>query len=206
MDVLIIGIAGGSGSGKSTLCRNIVSHFGDRISHIHHDDYYKPTDGLSPEEREKINYDHPDAFDTKLLVSHLKQLKSGLAVDAPIYDYTVHNRSKDMRKISPTPVIVVEGILIFENDALADCFDIKIFVDTDPDVRIIRRIVRDIKKRGRTLESVVSQYLTTVKPMHDAFVEPTKRRADIIIPEGGKNPVAYETIIDRIEKHFENAK
>lgn len=204
MDVLIIGIAGGSGSGKSTLCRNIVSHFGERIAHIHHDDYYKSTDGLSPEEREKINYDHPDAFDTDLLIRHLELLRSGVSVDAPIYDYTTHNRSENTRRIPATPVIVVEGILIFENESLADCFDIKIFVDTDPDVRIIRRIIRDIKKRGRTLDSVVSQYLTTVKPMHDAFVEPTKRRADIIIPEGGKNPVAYETIIDRIERHFEN--
>lgn len=205
MDVLIIGIAGGSGSGKSTLCRNIVSHFGDKISHIHHDDYYKSTDGMSPEEREEINYDHPDAFDTKLLIKHLELLRSGKDIEAPIYDYRVHNRSRDTRPIKATPVIIVEGILIFENEALASCFDIKIFVDTDADVRIIRRIVRDIKKRGRTLDSVVKQYLTTVKPMHDAFVEPTKRRADIIIPEGGKNPVAYETIIDRIEKHI-NAK
>jgi uridine kinase len=204
MDVLIIGIAGGSGSGKSTLTRNIVSHFGDRISHIHHDDYYKRTDGLSPEERAKINFDHPDAFDTDLLIKHLGKLKSGISVDAPIYDYKTHNRSSEVRRISPTAVIVVEGILIFENEELCRCFDMKIFVDTDPDVRIIRRIIRDIKKRGRTLDSVVSQYLTTVKPMHDAFVEPSKRRADIIIPEGGKNPVAYETIIDRIEKHFKD--
>jgi uridine kinase len=202
MDVLIIGIAGGSGSGKSTLCRNIVSRFEGGISHIHHDDYYKSTDGLSPEERAKINFDHPSAFDTDLLIEHLKLLKSGVAVDAPTYDYKIHNRSKEIRRIPPAKVIVVEGILIFENEELASCFDIKIFVDTDPDVRIIRRILRDIKKRGRTLDSVVNQYLSTVKPMHDAFVEPTKRRADIIIPEGGKNPVAYETIIDRIEKHI----
>jgi uridine kinase len=203
MEVLIIGIAGGSGSGKSTLAKNIVSHFENEISHIHHDDYYKPTDGISPEEREAINYDHPDAFDTALLIKHLRALKSGEGVDAPIYDYKTHNRSKETRRIEPTAVIIVEGILIFENDTLCDCFDIKIFVDTDADVRIIRRIIRDIKKRGRTLESVVSQYLTTVKPMHDAFVEPTKRKADIIIPEGGKNPVAYETIIDRIERHLD---
>ena len=202
MDVLIIGIAGGSGSGKSTLCRNIVSHFDGSISHIHHDDYYKSTDGLSPEERESINYDHPSAFDTDLLIEHLRLLKSGVAVDAPTYDYKTHNRSALTVHIPAAPVIIVEGILIFENEELASCFDIKIFVDTDPDVRIIRRIMRDTRKRGRTLDSVVKQYLTTVKPMHDAFVEPTKRRADIIIPEGGKNPVAYETIIDRIEKHI----
>lgn len=204
MDVLIIGIAGGSGSGKSTLARNIVSRFGDRICHIHHDDYYKSNDGLSPEEREKMNYDHPSAFDTDLLIEHLGLLKSGADIDAPIYDYKVHNRSSEVRHVKATPVIVVEGILIFENEALSNCFDIKIFVDTDPDVRIIRRIMRDIKKRGRTLDSVVKQYLSTVKPMHDAFVEPTKRKADIIVPEGGKNPVAYETIIDRIERHFDN--
>ena len=203
MDILIIGIAGGSGSGKSTLCRNIVSHFDRRISHLHHDDYYKSTDGRSPDERARINYDHPSAFDTELLIEHLKRLKAGEAVNTPIYDYKAHNRSRETRLIEPTPVIVVEGILIFENEELASCFDIKIFVDTDADVRIIRRIMRDTRKRGRTLESVVNQYLTTVKPMHDAFVEPTKRRADIIIPEGGKNPVAYETIIDRIEKHLQ---
>ena len=202
MDVLIIGIAGGSGSGKSTLCRNIVSNFDGSISHIHHDDYYKSTDGLSPEERESINYDHPSAFDTDLLIEHLKLLKSGVAVDAPTYDYKTHNRSPLTVHIPAAPVIIVEGILIFENEELASCFDIKIFVDTDPDVRIIRRIMRDTRKRGRTLDSVVKQYLTTVKPMHEAFVEPTKRRADIIIPEGGKNPVAYKTIIDRIEKHI----
>ena len=205
MDVLIIGIAGGSGSGKSTLCRNIVSHFDGNISHIHHDDYYKSTSGMSPEERERINYDHPSAFDTDLLIGHLKLLKSGVAIDSPTYDYKEHNRSDETVHIEPSPVIIVEGILIFENEELASCFDIKIFVDTDPDVRIIRRIMRDTRKRGRTLDSVIKQYLTTVKPMHDAFVEPTKRRADIIIPEGGKNPVAYETIIDRIEKHI-NAK
>lgn len=202
MDVLIIGIAGGSGSGKSTLCRNIVSNFDGSISHIHHDDYYKSTDGLSPEERESINYDHPSAFDTDLLIEHLRLLKSGVAVDAPTYDYKTHNRSPLTVHIPAAPVIIVEGILIFENEELASCFDIKIFVDTDPDVRIIRRIMRDTRKRGRTLDSVVKQYLTTVKPMHEAFVEPTKRRADIIIPEGGKNPVAYKTIIDRIEKHI----
>ena len=202
MDVLIIGIAGGSGSGKSTLCRNIVSNFDGSISHIHHDDYYKSTDGLSPEERESINYDHPSAFDTDLLIEHLRLLKSGVAVDAPTYDYKTHNRSSLTVHIPAAPVIIVEGILIFENEELASCFDIKIFVDTDPDVRIIRRIMRDTRKRGRTLDSVVKQYLTTVKPMHEAFVEPTKRRADIIIPEGGKNPVAYKTIIDRIEKHI----
>lgn len=202
MDVLIIGIAGGSGSGKSTLCRNIVSNFDGSISHIHHDDYYKSTDGLSPEERESINYDHPSAFDTDLLIEHLKLLKSGVAVNAPTYDYKTHNRSPLTVHIPAAPVIIVEGILIFENEELASCFDIKIFVDTDPDVRIIRRIMRDTRKRGRTLDSVVKQYLTTVKPMHEAFVEPTKRRADIIIPEGGKNPVAYKTIIDRIEKHI----
>ena len=203
MDVLIIGIAGGSGSGKSTLCRNIVSHFDGNISHIHHDDYYKSTSGMSPEERERINYDHPSAFDTDLLIGHLKLLKSGVAIDSPTYDYKEHNRSDETVHIEPSPVIIVEGILIFENEELCSLFDLKIFVDTDADVRILRRIMRDVKERARTLDSVVTQYLTKVKPMHDAFVEPSKKRADVIIPEGGNNPTAYGMIIGRIEKALE---
>lgn len=201
-DVIIIGIAGGSGSGKTTLARNIANHFGDRISVLRHDDYYKERSDLPLEERNKLNYDHPDAFDTPLLLHHLDELKAGRSINCPIYDYTVHNRSRDVRIIEPRPVILIEGILILANPEVVSRLDMKIYVDTDADVRIIRRIVRDTKKRGRTLDSVISQYLDTVKPMHEAFVEPSKRLADIIIPEGGKNPVAYGMIINRLDAHL----
>lgn len=199
-DIMIIGIAGGTGSGKTTLAKNIAESFGKRISVIKHDDYYKDNTSLSYEERAQLNYDHPDAFDTELLLEHLDALKRGESIDCPIYDYKVHNRAKETRRVVPTPVILLDGILIFESDEICRRLDLKIFVDTDADVRIIRRIMRDVKKRARTLESVVTQYLTTVKPMHEAFVEPSKKKADIIIPEGGQNPVAYGMIIDKIEK------
>ena len=200
--VMIIGIAGGSGSGKTTLAKNIAAHFGEKISVLRHDDYYKAGSDIPAEQRAKLNYDHPDAFDTALLISHLKALKDGESVDSPVYDYTIHDRSKDIRRVEATKVIILEGILIFENKELLDLMDMKIFVDTDPDVRIIRRLMRDVKHRGRTLESVVEQYLSTVKPMHEAFVEPSKKHADLIIPEGGKNPVAYGIIINKIENHL----
>lgn len=199
---IIIGIAGGSGSGKTTLAENIASYFGERISMLRHDDYYKSQRDIPKEKRLSVNYDHPEAFDTDLLVQHLDMLKAGEAVDCPVYDYTRHDRSSDIRHVEPASVIILEGILIFENKELLSRLDMKIFVDTDADVRIIRRIMRDVKKRGRTLDSVIEQYLTTVKPMHEAFVEPSKRVADIIIPEGGMNPVAYGMIIDKIEKHL----
>ena len=201
-NVTIIGIAGGSGSGKTTLARNIASHFGDRIAVLRHDDYYKEHGDIPLEERSRLNYDHPDAFDTPLLISHLDALKSGKAIECPIYDYTVHNRSSETKRIEPKPVILIEGILILANPEVVSRLDMKIYVDTDPDVRIIRRIVRDTKKRGRSLDSVINQYLDTVKPMHEAFVEPSKRLADIIIPEGGKNPVAYGMIINKIDTHL----
>ncbi len=200
--VMIIGIAGGSGSGKTTLAENIAAHFGERISLLRHDDYYKSQRDIPENERANMNYDHPDAFDTELLIEHLDALRQGKAVDCPIYDYSIHDRSRDIRRVEPARVIILEGILIFENRELAKRLDMKIYVDTDPDVRILRRIVRDVKKRGRTLESVIAQYLSTVKPMHEAFVEPSKKHADIIVPEGGKNPVAYGILIDRIEKHL----
>ena len=201
-DVMIIGIAGGTGSGKTTLARNIAESFGSRISVVRHDDYYKEHSNLSYDERCKLNYDHPDAFDTELLLTHLDRLRNGEAINCPVYDYKIHNRSKETRRIEPNPVILLDGILIFESEEILKRLDLKIFVDTDADVRIIRRIMRDVKRRGRTLESVVNQYLNTVKPMHDAFVEPSKKRADIVIPEGGRNPVAYGMIIDRIEKQL----
>ena len=201
-DIIIVGIAGGSGSGKTTLAKNIANHFGDRIAVLRHDDYYKAHNELSFEERNSLNYDHPDAFDTPLLISHLDALKRGEAIDSPTYDYTIHNRSEKTRHVLPRSVILIEGILILANPDVTSRLDMKIYVDTDDDVRIIRRIVRDTKKRGRSLDSVISQYLGTVKPMHEAFVEPSKRLADIIIPEGGKNPVAYGMIIDKLEKHL----
>ncbi len=200
--IMVIGIGGGSGSGKTTLANNIAAHFGSKISMLRHDDYYKSQKDIPKEERAHVNYDHPSAFDTKLLIRHLDALKRGEAIECPVYDYTIHDRSRDIRLVEPSDVIILEGILIFENQELLSRLDMKIYVDTDPDVRILRRIMRDVKKRGRTLDSVVEQYLSTVKPMHDAFVEPSKKNADIIIPEGGMNPVAYGMIIDKIEKHF----
>lgn len=200
MKIVTIGIAGGTGSGKTTLARNIVSHFGEQITLICHDDYYKANDELNYAEREKLNYDHPDAFDTPLLVSHLRALRRGETIEAPVYDYASHNRSKTTRTVEPTRVVLLEGILIFDSPEIRELLDMRVFVDTDADVRILRRIVRDVRERGRTLESVISQYLKTVKPMHEAFVEPSKKYADIIVPEGGNNPVAYEMIIGRIDK------
>jgi len=203
MDVMVIGIAGGTGSGKTTLTNRLKERFGDHVSVVYHDSYYKAHDEMTYEERCQLNYDHPDAFDTELMMEHLAALKRGEAVCCPTYDYTVHNRAKETATIQPTKVILVEGILIFENKALRDLMDIKVFVDTDADVRILRRIIRDVKKRGRSLDSVVSQYLTTVKPMHEQFVEPSKRYADIIVLEGGKNVVALELIMQRIQKQIE---
>ena len=199
---IIIGIAGGSGSGKTTLANNIAAHFGDRIAMLRHDDYYKKNTNLPLEERVKINYDHPSAFDTELLLEHLDALKNGSPVNCPIYDYSMHDRGQDIRIVEPADVIILEGILIFENKEVLSRLDIKVFVDTDPDVRILRRIIRDVKERGRTLDSVAMQYLGTVKPMHEAFVEPSKKFADVIIPEGGNNPVAYGMLIDKIENHL----
>ena len=200
--VLVIGIAGGSVSGKTTLMKNIISRFGAQIAVISHDNYYKRRDELPFEERCKLNYDEPAAFDTQLMVRQLEQLRQGKAIDCPVYDFTVHNRSDEVIRIEPKNVIVVEGILIFENKSLRDKMDIKIFVDTDADVRLCRRIKRDVNKRGRTLESVLMQYQTTVKPMHDQYVEPSKRYADLIVLEGGKNLVALDMIMNRIGQHL----
>ena len=205
MDIMVLGVAGGTGSGKTTLTRRLKERFRDQISVISHDNYYKRQDHLTYDERCRTNYDHPDAFDTDLMVEHLAALKRGETIYCPVYDFSEHNRSDDLLEIKPAPVILVEGILIFASQELCDLMDIKVFVDTDADVRILRRIVRDVKKRGRTLDSVVSQYLTTVKPMHEQFVEPSKRRADLIIPEGGKNPVALEMLIHRLENHLNQA-
>ncbi|MGE4353795.1 MAG: uridine kinase [Oscillospiraceae bacterium] len=205
-DILIIGIAGGTGSGKTTITRKIRRRFGDDVSVIYHDNYYKAHDDLSYEARAKLNYDHPDEFDTDLLVEHLKKLRRGEKIACPVYDYSIYNRTDRTVTIFPSRVIIVEGILIFQNRALCREMDIKIFVDTDADVRILRRIVRDVRDRGRSIESVVNQYLTTVKPMHEQYVEPSRRNADVIIPEGGHNKVALDMVYDRIRSHLERSK
>jgi len=204
MDLLIIGIAGGTGSGKTTLTSRLKERFGNDVSVISHDNYYRSQDDIPFEERVKTNYDHPDSFETDLLISHLEQLRKGYSIECPIYSFSEHTRTKQTRKINPTKVIIVEGILIFQNPELLNMINIRIYVDTDPDVRILRRILRDVKERGRSLDSVVTQYLSTVKPMHEQFVEPSKRNADIIVLEGGYNLVALDMIIQRIQGHVED--
>lgn len=206
MQTMTIGIAGGTGSGKTTITRKIMRRFGNDVSVIYHDNYYKAHDELPYEERCKLNYDHPDAFDTELLLSHIRALKNGESIDCPVYDYSIHNRSDKTVRINPARVLVIEGILIFADKRLCDEMDIKIFVDTDADVRILRRIVRDVRDRARSLESVIDQYLTTVKPMHEQFVEPSKRNADIIIPEGGHNEVALGMVLERIKGYLKETR
>ena len=203
-NILVIGIAGGSG--KTTLMNNIVSRFSEDITVLSHDSYYKRHDDMTYEERCQLNYDEPDALETDLMVRHLDQLRQGQAIDCPVYDFTVHNRSDEVVAIKPSRIIIVEGILIFENKELRDLMDIRIFVDTDADIRLCRRIKRDVNKRGRSLESVLTQYQTTVKPMHEKYVEPSKQFADIIVPEGGKNWVALDLILGRIRRHLAEEK
>ena len=203
MNTIIIGIAGGTGSGKTTLADKLVNSFGrEDVSILRHDAYYKRHDDMTFEERCRLNYDHPDAFDNDLLEQHILALKEGESIEMPVYDYTIHNRSDETILVEPAPVIILEGILIFAEPALCDLMDIKVFVDTDADVRILRRIIRDVNERGRSLDNIIRQYLTTVKPMHEQFVEPSKRRADIIIPEGGRNEVALDMLIHRIRVHL----
>lgn len=196
--VIVIGIAGGTGSGKSTMIEKIKEQFHDEITILSHDFYYKRHDDISFEDRKLLNYDHPNSFDTDLMIDHIRRLKNWETIERPVYDFTIHNRIDETVRVSPSKVIIVEGILIFENKELLDLFDIKVFIDTDADVRIIRRILRDVRERGRTLESVINQYLTTVKLMHEQFVDPSKKYADIIIPEGGFNVVALEMLNERI--------
>ena len=203
---LVIGIAGGSGSGKTTLLKNIIGTFGPAITVISHDNYYKRHDEMTYEERCKLNYDEPDALETDLMVKQLQQLRSGEEILCPVYDFTVHNRSDETILIKPERVIIVEGILIFENEDLRKLMDIKIFVDADADIRICRRIKRDVNKRGRSLESVITQYQETVKPMHEKYVEPSKKYADIVVPEGGKNLVALAMIQGYISRYLEGMK
>ena len=203
-NILVIGIAGGTGSGKTTLMNNIIKTFGGDITVLSHDNYYRRLDHLPLEERAKVNYDEPAALETELMVTHLEALRSGFEVDCPVYDFSQHNRSNETTRIIPQRVIIVEGILIFADEALRDLMDIKIFVDTDADVRLCRRIKRDVQKRGRTLDSVITQYQTTVKPMHEKYVEPSKKYADLVVPEGGKNQIALDMIIGKIQRHLAN--
>ena len=202
---LTIGIAGGTGSGKTTITRRLQKQFGESVCTLYHDNYYRSRDELPFEERKRLNYDEPAAFETDLMIEQLRALKQGRAVECPTYDFTVHNRAEKTLIVRPAPVILIEGILILENRALCDEMDIRIFVDTDADVRILRRIVRDVRDRGRSLESVTNQYLTTVKPMHELYVQPSRKRADIIVPEGGKNEVAMSLLIERVRAHLAEA-
>ncbi len=198
MKTTIIGIAGGSGSGKSTFTNRLKNFFGDNITVIYHDNYYRANDDLSMEERRKINYDHPQALETDLLVEHLDALRQGRSIKCPVYDFTQHNRSDKTITIEPSRVIVVEGILIFQDERLRDMFDIKIFVEADADERILRRVVRDMEERGRDLQNIIEHYLATVKPMHYLYVEPTRNVADIVL-NSGLNDVAFEVMKNQIE-------
>lgn len=203
MEQIFIGIAGGTGSGKTTLANKLIRNFGsDEVSILRHDCYYKAHDDMPFEQRCKLNYDHPDAFDNDLLLTHIQELRAGRSIQMPVYDYANHNRSDKFTEVKPAPVIILEGILIFAEPEICRQMDIKVFVDTDADVRILRRIARDVNDRGRSLNNIINQYLTTVKPMHEQFVEPSKRKADIIIPEGGRNTVALEMLIQRVRMHL----
>ena len=204
-NILVIGIAGGTGSGKTTLMNNLIREFSGDVTILSHDNYYKRHDELTYDQRCQLNYDEPAALETDLMAAHLDQLRQGNAIDCPVYDFTQHNRSDKTIHIVPKKVIIVEGILIFENKPLRDLMDVRIFVDTDSDVRLCRRIARDVRDRGRSLESVLSQYQDTVKPMHEMYVEPSKKFAHIIVPEGGKNLVALDMINGRIRRHLEEA-
>ncbi|OGO25139.1 MAG: uridine kinase [Chloroflexi bacterium RBG_16_52_11] len=197
---VVIGIAGGTGSGKTTVANVIVERIGaDHIAYLPHDAYYKDLSDLPDNQRIQVNFDHPDSLDTDLFYKHIQLLKNNQPIDLPVYDFKTHSRTEQTHRITPQPVILVEGILIFIEAELRKLFDIKIFVDTDPDIRFIRRLQRDITERGRTTESVIQQYLTTVRPMHLEFVEPSKRYADVIIPEGGLNTVAMDMVVARLE-------
>ena len=199
MNCIMIGIAGGSGSGKSTFTNRLKKEFGDQVTVIYHDNYYRSNDGIPFEVRQKVNYDHPDAFETDLLIAHLKALRRGESVQCPVYNYAEHNRSQETVELRPSRIVIIEGILVLENPELRSLFDIKIYVEADADERIIRRIIRDVKERGRHVEDISEQYLTTVKPMHYLYVEPTKALADIVI-NSGMNDVAFDLMRTKIQK------
>ena len=204
MKVTVIGVAGGTGSGKSTLVKRLQEAFdGDDVATICHDYYYKAHPELTYEERTKLNYDHPQAFDTDMMVEHIRALKDNVPIERPVYSFVDHDRMKETVPVKPSKVLIVDGILIFENKKLRDLMDIKVFVDTDADMRLARRIMRDVKDRGRSMESVIRQYTDTVKPMHEEFVEPSKKYADVIIPEGGFNSVAVAMLIRNIRSLVE---
>ena len=205
MKTTIIGIAGGTGSGKSTFTNRLKDYFGDRVTVIYHDDYYKAHDEIPFEERQYINYDHPDSLETDLLVAHLEALREGRSIECPVYDFTRHTRSHRTKIIEPSQVIIVEGILIFQDERLRNLFDIKIFVEADADERILRRVLRDMNARGRDLENISHPYLTTVKPMHYLYVEPTKTLADIVI-NSGLNDVAFDIMKTKIRDILENGE
>lgn len=197
--VWVIGIAGGTASGKTTIVNRLKEYFKDDISLVGHDSYYLAHDEMPFEERSRLNYDHPASFETNRMIADIRKLKEGMAVDCPVYDFTIHNRSDRTVRIEPRPVIIVEGILILENEELRKLMDIKIFVDTDADERITRRLIRDMQERGRSAQSVVDQYIATVKPMHEKYVEPSKKYADIIIPRGGENEIAIRMLIEHLK-------
>ncbi|MNZ92578.1 Uridine kinase [compost metagenome] len=204
--MLIIGIAGGTGSGKTTVARSVIDQLAtDKVTFISQDNYYNDQTHLSMAEREKVNYDHPFAFDNELLVDHLNLLKAGQAAYAPVYDFTIHTRSADKSiELLPNQIIIVEGLFVLYDEKLRELLDIKVFVDTDSDVRILRRVLRDMEERGRSIHSIYQQYLSTVKPMHESFIEPSKKYADLIIPEGGHNEVGIQMLTVLTEKHLTN--
>lgn len=205
MESIVIGVAGGSGSGKSTFTNRIKDYFGDDVVVLYHYNYYRKQDGIPFEQRVTVNYDHPDSLETELLVEHLKQLKEGKSIECPVYDYTQHNRSREVLKIDPKPVILVEGILLLADPRVRDLLDIKIYVEADADERILRRISRDVEERGRDLNGIINQYLTTVKPMHYLYVEPTRSKADIVI-NSGKNDVAFDLFVSKIRLLLDKMK
>lgn len=205
MDTVIIGIAGGTGSGKSTFTNRLRDAFQDDVAVLYYDNYYRVQDDIPFEERKKVNYDHPDAFETELLLEQLKELKEGRAIECPVYDFSCHNRSDEVVRVEPKRVILLEGILVLADERLRELLDIKVYVEADADERILRRVIRDVKERGRDIEGVAEQYLTTVKPMHYLYVEPTRAMADIVI-NSGKNPVAFEIVKNNIEKIIKGSK
>ena len=205
LNTLILGIAGGTGSGKTTMVREIAQMLGNGVTIIPADAYYYDRSNMTPEERDKVNYDHPDAFETDLFIEHVRKLRNGESVECPVYDYTVHNRTKETVTIYPSEVIIVEGIMVLQNPDLRDLLDIKIFVEADADERILRRVIRDVKERGRDVEGIAKQYLTTVKPMHYIYVEPTKYMADIVL-NSGLNDVVFDVIKVKIESHLSHCK
>lgn len=198
MKPYIVGVAGGSASGKTEIVKTLKKHFEDKIEIIEHDNYYFAHDNLTMDERASLNYDHPQAFETDLLIEHVKKIINNEEIDIPTYDFTIHTRSSDTLKKIPKPIVIVEGILVLENEQLRNLMDMKVFVDCDGDVRLKRRITRDLVERNRTIESILTQYMETVKPMHELFVEPSKKFADLIVPKGGKNKVAIDVLINHL--------